>query len=798
MYRLGLRLVARSGREAFLRLVVTSLAVGVGVAILLAVLAEFHAFQATSNRPSWESTQGTPVSTPTATSGAELWNYSENLYKGRFIEQLDVAALGPGAPRIPGLPRIPAAGQFYVSPALSRLLKTVPADELGDRFPGQQAGLLGDAALSGPDELAIVVGYSPSRLAALPGTVAVSRIATAPQLLGTTNLYRLGFGIAAVVILFPLIILINTATRLAATRREERLAALRLLGATPRQVNVVASVDAVVTASAGVVIGVLAFLAIRPFLESISFSGVQFFGYTVTPTLWGYLAMVVLVPLLAALSSLVSLRRVWITPLGVSRRTTPPPPGWWRVLPIFVGIPLFIAPLVSNPSNPDATPAFIGLFLIMAGLVLGGSWLTMQVARMLARVARGPSALLAARRLSDNPKGAFRTSAGLVLAVFAGSLVACIVPAFNAAQSTGAAAQLTNVLKVPLGNGPFSAGLDPRTGGQLVSYLASQTGVTVVPIYTNPAADRPPVTTGPSGTPGASQRGPNSPVPQEHALVSPANPAFGPSDSVVGCSAIRALPALGACAPGVAAVQASFGELLGTDNPIYFNKDLPAVSHSSPPATERLSGLDVSALLVKTNNPDTLERVRTSLTNLEAASTETAPAGRSKGGGALSEWQMGTIEPETFGEVTQIRTNDDKNIERVVLAIVALILIVAGCSLAVSVAGSLLDRKRPFTLLRLSGTPLKTLTRVVLLESIVPLVGATVVAAGVAIAITEPPLRALFAANLGTHQNFAAAAHPDLGYYITMLGGLALSALVVLATMPLLNRITQPENARFE
>jgi hypothetical protein len=797
MYRLGLRLVARSGREALLRLVVTSLAVGVGVAILLAVLAEFHAFQATSNRPSWESTQGAPVSTTSATPGAELWNYSENIYKGRFIEQLDVAALGPGAPRIPGLTHIPAAGQFYVSPALSRLLKTVPADELGDRFPGQQAGLLGDAALSGPDELAIVVGYSPSQLAARPGTVQVSRIATAPQLMGTTNLYRLGFGIAAVVVLFPLMILINTATRLAATRREERLAALRLVGATPRQVNVVASVDAVVTASAGVVIGVLAFLAIRPLLESISFSGVQFFGYTVTPTLWGYLAMAVLVPLLAALSSLVSLRRVWITPLGVSRRTTPRPPGWWRVLPIFAGIPLFIAPLVSNPGNPDGTPAFIGLFLIMAGLVLGGSWLTMQIARILARMARGPSALLAARRLSDNPKGAFRTSAGLVLAVFAGSLVACVVPAFNAAQSSGAAAQLTNVLKVPLRNGPGKAGLDPKTGGQLVSYLDSQTGVTVVPIYANPAADPPPVTTGPSGAPGASQRGRNGPVPRAHALESPANPASGPSDSVVSCPAIRALPALGSCAPGVAAVQASVGELLTTDNPIFFNKDLPAVSHSSTPATERLAGLDVSALLVKTNSPDTLERVRTYLTDFEAASTETAPS-HFKGGGGLSEWQMGTIEPETFGEVAQIRNNDDKNIERVVLAIVALILIVAGCSLAVSVAGSLLDRKRPFTLLRLSGTPLKTLTRVVLLESIVPLVGATVVAAGVAIAIAEPPLRSVFAANLGTHQNFASAAHPNLGYYITMLGGLALSALVVLATMPLLNRITQPENARFE
>jgi hypothetical protein len=187
-------------------------------------------------------------------------------------------------------------------------------------------------------------------------------------------------------------------------------------------------------------------------------------------------------------------------------------------------------------------------------------------------MARGPSALLAARRLSDNPKGAFRTSSGVVLAVFAASLVACIVPAFRAAQSKGAAAQLTNVLKVPLGNEPFSAGLDPKTGGQLVSYLDSQTGVTAVPIYANPS---------------------------------------GSTDSVVSCSAIRALPALGSCAPGVTAVQAAFSELLGTDNPIYFNRDLPAVSHSSAPAAESPSGLPVSALLVKTNTPDALERVRT-------------------------------------------------------------------------------------------------------------------------------------------------------------------------------------------
>ena len=50
-------------------------------------------------------------------------------------------------------------------------------------------------------------------------------------------------------------------------------------------------------------------------------------------------------------------------------------------------------------------------------------------------------------------------------------------------------------------------------------------------------------------------------------------------------------------------MQAGLGDLIATDNPIFFNKDLPAVSHSSRPATASLSGLGVSALLVKTDVP---------------------------------------------------------------------------------------------------------------------------------------------------------------------------------------------------
>ncbi len=96
----------------------------------------------------------------------------------------------------------------------------------------------------------------------------------------------------------------------------------------------------------------------------------------------------------------------------------------WRVLPLLVGIPVFLYPLVHNPDDPAPVPVFLGLVLIMLGLVLGGSWLTMRAALLLARVAPGAPSLLAARRLADNPRAAFRAVSGLVLAVFVGTLIA--------------------------------------------------------------------------------------------------------------------------------------------------------------------------------------------------------------------------------------------------------------------------------------------------------------------------------------------------------------------------------------
>src|SRR5262249_1070709 len=182
MYRLGLRLTLRSGREPFVRLLVTAAAVAGGGPVMLPLLPGFNAFQTTNNPPSRESTQGQAVtSSYRSARDAELWNYSNDIYQGQTIERLDVAALGPDAPVPPGISKLPSAGQYYASPALAALLRTVPAGQLGDRFPGTLAGTIGQRALTGPDELVVYVGYTPAQLATRPATTLVTRVAELPR-----------------------------------------------------------------------------------------------------------------------------------------------------------------------------------------------------------------------------------------------------------------------------------------------------------------------------------------------------------------------------------------------------------------------------------------------------------------------------------------------------------------------------------------------------------------------------------------------------------------------------------------
>jgi hypothetical protein len=778
MLRLGLGLVLRGGREARLRLALIAAAVAVGVVVLLTVMAGLHAFQATNDRPCWECTQGKALTGHDTShdADAELWNYSRDSFRGRPIKRLDVAALGPHAPVVPGIPRLPRAGQYYASPALARLLAATPRDQLGARFPGSPAGVIGRAALAGPQELIIIVGQTPAQLAASAATVRVDRIETQPAINYLRSLYRYGFGLAAIALLFPVLVLVGLATRLAAARREQRFAALRLVGATQRQISVIASVDALAGAVLGTLAGVGGFLLLRPLLAGVSITGSRYFPDLVTPAATGYVAVLVGVPLAAAAAALWSLRRVRVSPLGTTRRVTPPAPRAWRVLPLLVGLALFTAPLAAGRNRSSLPLVLVSLALIMIGLVVAGSWLTMQAARLVAKLTRGASGLLAARRLADDPKAAFRSVSGLVLAVFIGTAIAGIVPAVNASQRKPGGGTLSNVLRASFtqvsfceGNcaGPTptsltsALGLASRSGGELVDRLRSFPGVTVLAVYATTARPTRPAAAGPAGKEG-SPDGQGVPALPQH---------------VLDCASLLGFPALGRCAPGVRAVLVDFDVpafrlLLGTSDTLAVERELPIINQRDTTAfPSDPTRLHLGGVLINTPGPATLERVRTLLSTYSG--------------------QSGTFNaPQTFGEIAATNSALYTQIQQATLAMVALTLLVAGCSVAVAVGGGLVERKRPFTLLRLTGAPTAALYRVVLLESIPPLLVAAVVAASAGLVVAAPVVDQV--TSNGT------VALPGQGYFLSIGAGLTAALALILTGLPLLRRITEPTNARFE
>ena len=71
------------------------------------------------------------------------------------------------------------------------------------------------------------------------------------------------------------------------------------------------------------------------------------------------------------------------------------------------------------------------------------------------------------------------------------------------------------------------------------------------------------------------------------------------------------------------------------------------------------------------------------------------------------------FDPSTARLLTMIQDMTD--------VIIVASLIIAACSLAVNIAAGLGERKRPFSLLRLTGVPTALLHRVVALESALPL-----------------------------------------------------------------------------
>jgi hypothetical protein len=800
---LGLRLAVNGGREAVTRLVILAVAVGLGVGLLLTALAATNAVTSWNNRHAWFWT-GTQWAAPgPATGVAPLWwQPTSDIYDGQTISRFDVAATGASSPVPPGLSHDPAPGTYYASPALAALLRSVPAGQLADRYPGHLAGIVGDAALPSPNSLVIVVGRTPAQLATAVGSVKVTAIATTvpgnaggsvtispagkghrPQLPANFNPNGLKYtpgdigappsgtdlilSVVALAILLPVLIFLGTATRLSAARREERFAAMRLVGATRMQVSALAAVESTAAALLGVAAGFAIFFGLRIPVAGIPFVGQPFFPGQLTLSLFDVIVVAAGVPVAAAVAARLALRRVNISPLGVTRRVTPKPPGVWRVVPLLLGLAeLGFWEAHGHPASIQGQiQAFVTSFaLIIIGLFIAGPWLTMAAARLMARWTSRPGTLIAARRIGDDPRAAFRSVSGLVLALLVTTVATIAITTQDAKDPT----RFGNIAESHVLTAQISASAVARNSGPGVRSGTANPG---------PAAPAAPLAAQLSAVPGVQgvlvvRAVPGLTIPGRfenlgvNAFGVNTNGSVTPIPAgVVSCAQLATVPALGRCPAGAATAEFPAD---GFNGPLGFNSDVD--TYTWPAANVPVAGLDalgVDGINVATNGATaTVERARTLL---EAS-------------------VYPTVSPtSTYADIAARDNSHNSGYQQLANVVILVSLAIAGCTLAAGIAAGIAERKRPFSLLRLTGARLSTLRGVVALEGAVPLLTVAAVAIG-----TGFGAAAMYATEAQNRPMVA----PGLAYYLLTAGGIIMSLAIIAATFPILTRITGPEVAR--
>lgn len=422
---------------------------GIGVAIATLVagtgLAAYGGLAARESRMLWRD----PVAVTPEEAATALQRRSVEVHRGQVIDRVDLA-VGPDAserdrpPVPPGLDAVPAPGTAAVSPALARLIDAAPTSDLGSRF-GRVVDTIGPAGLARPDELVAVVGAEPAELRAVargqdpraapsvgpPGTptpVTPIRRFGADAGDATLQLYREMALVAVVLVTVPALMLVGSAARLTAARRERRLAALRLAGATPGAVRGLAAAETAMGAVAGAVVGVAAALVVAPSLSGIEVAGGAWYPSDLRLSAAAALGLTAASVAVGVVATVVSLRRVTSQPLGVARADEAQRARWPRILALVASFAaLAVAAAVAGARGPG--PVLVSsLAVVILSLGLVGPWIVALVGRLMTWRARRPATLLAGRRIEDDPRSAYRVVSSVVLAGLIAGFLAGILP----------------------------------------------------------------------------------------------------------------------------------------------------------------------------------------------------------------------------------------------------------------------------------------------------------------------------------------------------------------------------------
>jgi cell division protein FtsX len=440
LFGLGLRIAFTGGRASVARMLLMALGLAVGVALLIGALSVGPAVGARRDR---EVARGGQTASTTEPSRDVTYRWDAGTrFEGVSIPLVVLGGVGD-APVPPGIPRLPRPGEVYVSPALAELLAGPDGSLLAPRLPGSVLGTIGDEGLLFPGELYGYIGA--------PSGLPIERLGIAQVSFSAVDRPSEDMSVSALIVLcvfvlgllLPIGLFIVTTTRLSASTRETRLAAVRLAGATQSQVRLLAAAESALAAVVACLLAWPLFLFGRIVVSQITIFGYRWFPGDFAPPPAGVLALLLGVPLFAVFVTMLGMRRLVVSPLGIARRERRPRRvSLWPAL-LVVGFLL----LVGSARYPDG---LIGLPSPIPGVILGGAlamvlaglagtvpWLGWLGARALAIWSPTPSVLLGSRRLESEPTSAGRVVAGItVLLALVGMAQALALSALASDGST--------------------------------------------------------------------------------------------------------------------------------------------------------------------------------------------------------------------------------------------------------------------------------------------------------------------------------------------------------------------------
>ncbi|MDH6575914.1 ABC transporter permease [Kitasatospora sp. MAP5-34] len=443
-YAFGARLAVTGGRDTRIRLLLSAVAVGIGVAMLLLTASVPGMEQHRNARTYVQNDIFHGSATMRPSSRSVLIADASSTFKGEQMRGRVVQPDGPDAPLPPGVSRYPAPGQMAVSPALAELLKQPDGALLRERLPYPVSGTIAPSGLLGPAQLSFVLGSDQLSLA-----TGADRIDYYGEYFPGKPMNPLLFLLSLVgfvVMLAPVGVFLGAAARFGGEQRDRRLAALRLAGADRRMTARIAAGESLAGGSLGLLLGLVFFLIGRQLMEYVSIEGLSFYAQDVNPQPAIAALIVVVIPLLSVAATLLAMRRVAIDPLGVVRRGGARRRRlWWRLLLPLIGAAVLATALRTTSGiqySQGMALTVVGVVLLLAGVAVLLPWLVEAATRR--APGGGLSWQLAVRRLQLGTGSAAGAVSGIVVAVAGAialqTLFAGVAASYDPAPRAAAAA----------------------------------------------------------------------------------------------------------------------------------------------------------------------------------------------------------------------------------------------------------------------------------------------------------------------------------------------------------------------